>query len=449
MSKGKDGLAAILHQFAAALRNATLYPVGHPTLDTPLLALLEGINEIFEERERVAIGLIDDVLIIDEMPFYEANKNFSAIFDALEDQCLDAITFTPGVTLDELQQMITILTGLGAFALEAVRKTARAEKFTHISFREAIEGSEDPRAKAQRTYEESLTVMIDLMTEVRLGQIPSTKHASAIIDNMQDIILTDGNGLLGLTQLKSYDYYTYQHSINVAIFSLAFAHANGLPPDMIQKVGLAGLLHDLGKVRVAEDVIKKPGALTEDEIKLMQRHPELGAEIIAEMPGIDGDTHDIVLHHHLRFDGGGYPQLPPDTEIHPQGVYVAIADCYDALTTTRPYQKSRHPSEAIRIMRRLSGKAYAPEILNSFVTMMGAYPVGELVRLSTNELAVVSALNNMDATSPKIRLVTNIDGSLLPNPIDCDLSDELDREIVASVDPLVKGIDVGKVLASD
>ncbi|MBW2713134.1 MAG: HD domain-containing protein, partial [Deltaproteobacteria bacterium] len=312
MSKDKDGLAAILQQFAAALQNAALYPVGHPSLNAPLSELLQGVNEILEERERVAIGLIDDVLIIDEMPFYEANKNFSAIFDALEDQALEAITFTPGVTLEELQHLITILTGLGAFALEAVRKTARTEKFSHIAFREAIEGDEDPRAKAQRTYEESLTVMIDLMTEVRLGQIPATRHASAIIDNMRDIILTDGNGLLGLTQLKAYDYYTYQHSINVAIFSLAFAHANGLPPDMVQKVGLAGLLHDLGKVRVAEDVIKKPGALTEDEIKLMQRHPELGAEIIAEMPGIDGDTHDIVLHHHLRFDGGGYPQLPPD-----------------------------------------------------------------------------------------------------------------------------------------
>lgn len=449
MSKGKDELAAILQQFASALQNAALYPVGHPSLDMPLASLLTGINEILEEREKVAIGLIDDVLIIDEMPFYEANKNFAAIFDALEDQSLDAITFTAGVTMEELQHMITILTGLGAFALEAVRKTARAEKFTNISFREAIDGDEDPRAKAQRTYEESLTVMIDLMTEVRLGKIPSTNHASAIIDHMRDIILTDGNGLLGLTQLKAYDNYTYQHSINVAIFSLAFAHSMGLPPDMVQKVGLGGLLHDLGKVRVAEDVIKKPGALSEDEIKLMQRHPELGAEIIAEMPGIDSDTHDIVLHHHLRFDGGGYPKLPSNAEVHPQGVYVAIADCYDALTTTRPYQKSRHPSEAIRIMRRLSGKAYAPEILDCFVEMMGAYPVGELVRLSTNELAVVSALNNMDATAPKIRLVTNGDGSVLPDPIDCDLAEELNRSIVGSVDPLVKGVDVGKVLGLD
>ena len=180
----------------------------------------------------------------------------------------------------------------------------------------------------------------------------------------------------------------------------------------------------------------------------MQRHPELGVEILQQMKGVDRETGVIVLHHHVRFDGTGYPQLPSGCDVHPHGVVVAVADCYDALTTTRPYQKSRHPSEAVRILRRLAGKAYDPVALARFVDMVGTYPVGELVRLSSGELAVVSALNHVDATSPKVRLVSDAEGRLLQTPVDCDLAEESvsPRVVVAPVDPLAKGIDVAKVL---
>ncbi len=448
MKKSKEALTGALQQFASALRNATLYPDGHPALDTPVKLFFTALTEILNEREKIAIGLIDDVLVIDEMPFYEANTRFAAIFAALEEQCLEAVTFLPGLTIEELRILIPLLLGIGDYAEESVREDVMKDRLPHINLRDAFDGDDDPRAKALTTYQESLTVMIDLMTEVRLGQIPSTSHASAVIGNMRDLILSEDNALLGLTQLKAYDNYTYHHSVNVAILSLSFAHSMGLPEEMVKKVGLAGLLHDLGKVRMAEGIIKKPGALTEDEMRIMRRHPELGAEIVETMPGMDGETHDIVLHHHMRFDGTGYPNLAAGTEIHPQGTFVALADCYDALTTTRPYQKSRHPSEAIRIMRHMSGKAYAPDVLNSFVGMLGTYPVGEVVRLSSNELAVVTALNHLDATSPKIRLVSDADGSLLTAPIDCDLAEETSRSIVDSVNPLTKGIDVGKVLGS-
>lgn len=446
MKKTKQALASILQQLASGLRSAALYPEGHPSLDTPIRLLASGFQDLLQEREKIAIGLIDDVLVIDEVPFYEAKDRFSAIVSALEEQKIEAVLLRPGVTVEELRLLITILLGKGPYAHKSVRKEAEQGALSHVSFRDAIEGEDDPRAKAQATYQESLAVMIDLMTEVRLGQIPSVQHASAVISDMRDLILTEDNALLGLTQLKSYDNYTYHHSINVAIFSLAFAHSLGLSDEMVKKVGLAGILHDLGKVRMAEAIIKKPGALTEEEFKIMQRHPELGAEILEEMPGIDGETHDIVLHHHVRYDGTGYPKLPMGSEPHPQGIIVALSDCYDAITTTRPYQKSRHPSEAIGLMRRMAGKAYAPDVLTNFVDMLGMYPVGELVRLTTNELAVVLSLNHLDATSPKACLVSDADGKRLEKSIECDLADDPLRSIVCSVDPLAKGIDVGNIL---
>lgn len=448
MSETRDHLGRVLQQLAGALRSAALYPDGHPAVHTPLRHVASGLAMLLRERDRIVLGVVDDVLVFDEMPFYDATTRFRAVYGGLTAHGLEAVVFHPGISLSELEHVTRLLSPRGVPEGSSFLEAAKALPLPHLSFRERVEDAADPRARAQATYHESLAVVVDLMSELRLGRVPSSQRASAVIDGMRDLILTDESALLGLTLLKNYDDYTFNHSVNVAIFCLAFARHCGVEGDALRRVGLAGLLHDLGKVRTAEGIIKKPGALTDEEMRVMQRHPELGAEIVGQMKGIDGETAEIVLHHHVRFDGTGYPNLPHGKQAHPHGSIVAIADCYDALTTTRPYQKSRHPSEAVRLMRRLSGKAYAPEVVSSFVDMVGAYPVGELVRLSSNELAVVTSMNHLDATSPKVKLVTSAEGLLLPQPIECDLALERTqpRQIVASVDPLTKGIDVAKVL---
>jgi putative nucleotidyltransferase with HDIG domain len=447
MTDSKAPLARILQQLSSALRSCALYPPGHPAIHTPLRHLASELATLLNERDRIILGIVDDVLVLDEIPFYDADTKFRGVFAALLEREVESITFQPGVTLTELEGLLQILAPGGPLAERSVPDAAKDFDLPHISFREQLD-DDDPRERARATYHRSLGVVVDLMSEIRLGRIPSSEGATETIDTMRDLILTDESALLGLTLLKSYDDYTYNHSVNVAIFSLAFAKHLGIEGTALRRVGLAGLLHDVGKVRTAESIIKKPGALTDEEHRIMQLHPVLSAEIVEAMRGIDSETQEIVLHHHLRFDGGGYPELPQGREPHPHGTVVAIADCYDALTTTRPYQKSRHPSEAVRIMRRLSGKAYAPDIVSNFVRMIGSYPVGELVRLSTNELAVVMALNHIDATSPKLRIVTDSTGHMLPQPLECDLAREPDgrRLIVASVDPLKKGIDVAGLM---
>ena len=445
MSEAKDALGAILQHLGGALRAAGLYPEGHPAIHTPLRHLASGLAHALRDHERLAIGLVDDVLVVDEVPFYEAETRFKAVVSALAEAGLESVTFLPGVTLSELQVLAAVLTSPRASG----KNTADAFKergLLHVTCCETP-GDADPRALARETYQRSLGIVVDLMSEARMGRIPSAQGAVRVIDSMRDLVLTDPNALLALALLKKYDGYTYAHSVNVAIFALAFARHLGVEGQALHRVGLAGLLHDLGKVRMAESIIKKPGALSEAEMELMRRHPELGVEIIQEMQGIDRETSEIVLHHHLRYDGSGYPALPSGAEPHPHGLVIAISDCYDALTTTRPYQKSRHPSEAVRIMRRLAGKAYDPQVLARFVDMVGIYPVGELVRLSSGELAVVTATNHLDATTPAVRIVSDAASRLLESPLDCDLAQEPagGRVVVAPVDPLTKGIDVAAI----
>lgn len=448
MSDSKTVLTRLLQQLAGGLRAAALYPPDHPAIHTPLRELATGLAMVLRGREKLTLGMVDDVLVLDELPFYDAASRFRAVYDALEERALESITFRPGVALGELASLLHVLAPRGDEGERAVLESARAFEMPHIVLHARIDDADDPRAVAQQTYERTLTIVVDLTTELRMGRIPTSGHATRIVTTMRDLVLADESALLGLALLKNYDDYTYAHSVNVAIFSLALGRFLGLDGRELERVGLAGLLHDLGKVRTAESIIKKPGTLTPDEIKIMQLHPELGAEILDQMKGIDGETSEIVRHHHLRHDGTGYPQLGALEEIHPHGQLVAIADCYDALTTTRSYQKARHPSEAIRMLRRLSGKAYAPEPTAAFIEMIGAYPVGELVRLSTNELAVVSGASELDATAPRVKLVTNANGIVLPEPIDCDLSAEPagGRLIAGIADPVRKGIDVVRVL---
>lgn len=450
MTDAKAQLTGLLQQLAGALRSADLYPQGHPAVHTPLRHVATALAALLRERERVTLGLVDDVLVLDDLPFYDADTRFKAILTTLGERKLEAIHFLPGISLGELERLLVVLSPRGPHAGESVPEAAKQHGLEHVSFIERLDDDADPRARARATYHSSLGIVVDLMSELRLGRIPSSARAVQIIDDMRDIILTDESALLGLALLKRYDEYTYVHSVNVAIFCLAFGKHLGLEGEVLRRVGLGGLLHDVGKVRTCEEIIRKPGALTDDEMKIMQRHPEFGAEITGAMRGIDRETGEIVLHHHIRHDGTGYPMLPPGQTPHPHGQIVALADCYDALTTTRTYQKSRHPSEAVRLVRRMAGKAYAPEIVSAFAEMMGTYPVGELVRLASNELAVVTTLNHVDATSPRVRIVSDREGRSLAAPVDVDLAAESGnaRLIVASVDPLVKGIDVGAVLAA-
>jgi putative nucleotidyltransferase with HDIG domain len=447
MSETRAVLARILQQLSGALRASALYPPGHPAIHTPLRELATTLALMLRERDRVVLGTVDDVLVLDEMPFYDAPSRFGAVCDALSGAGLEAVSFQPGVSLGEIETLVALLSRHRRADGEPLLDAAKRVELPHVALRERIEEG-DPRAQAQRTYERTLGIVVELASEIRMGRIPSSAQATAVIGTMRDLVLRDESALLGLALLKSYDDYTYTHSVNVAIFSLAFGSHLGLTGPALERVGLAGLLHDLGKVRTAEAIIKKPGALTPEEMRVMQRHPELGAEIMTQMKGIEPETAEIVLHHHLRHDGTGYPELPSGREAHPHGQLVAIADCYDALTTTRPYQRSRHPSEAVRLLRRMAGKAYAPDAIAAFAAMLGAYPVGEVVRLSTNEIAVVSRVSDLDATAPRVRVVTDATGKLLPEPVDCDLAAEPPggRVIAGTVDPLRKGIDVVRVL---
>ncbi len=445
----RDLLLDCLKHAQSALKAVSLYPPGHPGVQGPIASFVRDITQLLERGHPIVLGVVDDVLVVDEIPFYETETTWRPLFKALNNRGLESITFNGGFDVPEMLGIVRILSERGE-GTDSLAREWKEYGIEHATYREQVEG-DGIRAKAHATYVESLGIVLELFTELRMGKIPSSAVAMRVVDGMRDIVLQDPNALLGMAMMKAYDDYTFNHSLNTSIFCQSLGHHLGLPQEQARNLGLAGLLHDMGKVRTDNQIVRKPGALDDDELRLMQLHPELGVEILQSMQGIASETVDLVLAHHLRHDRKGYPKIAPGTEIHPLSEAIGLADCYDALTTTRPYQRSRHPSEAIRIIRRNSGSAYSPEIVESFVAMLGAYPIGEALRLATGEVAVVVGNNNLDVTAPTVRLVRDEDGNALSPTERIDLADpaEAKREIIQPVDPLSTGIDIAAILEEE
>ena len=436
-----------LTHLQSALKVSALYPEGHPGIQNPLQNFIRELSQLLQAGRPLVLGIVDDVLAFDEVPFYETDTIWRNLFMSLQGRGIESISFQSGIEVDEALGIVKILTGGDSEDGDDLAALWKKYAIQHASYTE-LATADDSRGRAHRVYCESLRMIMDVMTELRAGRIPSTPAAVAVVDSMRDLILEDPNALMGMAMLKSYDDYTYNHSVNVAIFCLALGQQLELAPAELRAFGIAGLLHDVGMVRTNETIIRKPGLLNADEMRLIKLHPELGAEILESMQGMDPAAHAMVLQHHIRFDRAGYPERLATEEIHPLANALALADCYDAITSTRPYRRSRHPSEAVRIIQSCAGSAYQPELVEQFIRMLGTYPVGETVRLATGEIAVVIALNPLDAISPTVALVMDPDGVPLAETTRVDLAEasEEKRGIVTSVDPLSKGIDVEAIL---
>ncbi|MGE5189644.1 MAG: HD-GYP domain-containing protein, partial [Gemmatimonadota bacterium] len=225
--------------------------------------------------------------------------------------------------------------------------------------------------------------------------------------------------------------------------SLALAEALSLPEQEKIEVGVAGLLHDVGKTQLALDLIRKPGTLTVAEFEEIKKHPEEGFVLLGKMSHIHPGTAYMVLEHHMRFDRKGYPNRGHDYRRYPNSHIVPVADTYDALTTMRSYQKARSPMDALETMRRLSARSLSPEYVAVMEKAMGVYPIGTVVRLSTMEVAIVTATDPERRAPSRLAVIVDRNGRRLSRPEAVDLMRLAGkaslgrRSIVATVNPLL------------
>jgi putative nucleotidyltransferase with HDIG domain len=280
----------------------------------------------------------------------------------------------------------------------------------------------EERARARRIQREAGRIVAKIMEDARLGRQLELEPARALIRETVASIIRNQDALLGLNRIRAVDLYTFEHSVNVSVLMVAFARTLGLEPDGIEAIGLGALLHDIGKTRIPEAILNKPGRLSDDEFALIRRHVEYGYDILSQTPGIPSVALDVLLEHHERIEGTGYPAGKSGEAISYYGQMAAIVDVYDALTTERVYHGAISPHEALRKFLEWSPHYFDRALVQQFIRCVGIYPVGTLVRLESERLAVVVETGRDQLLKPVVRLMYHIPSRRRLPPQDLDLA---------------------------
>jgi len=247
------------------------------------------------------------------------------------------------------------------------------------------------------------TQVTAMFAEARMGKAVAVAQLDPLVDEISSSVLRNPGALISLARLKTQDDYTYLHSVAVCALMVALGRQLGLDPAQCREVGLAGLVHDIGKAAIPLAILNKPGKLTDDEFVRMKSHPVAGHEMLVEGGGVGDVPLDVCLHHHEKVDGSGYPDRLDDQAISLFAKMGAVCDVYDAITSDRPYKAGWDPATSIRRMNEWSKGHFDQRVFQAFVKTVGIYPVGTLVRLESGLLAVVTEVNETALLTPTVK----------------------------------------------
>jgi putative nucleotidyltransferase with HDIG domain len=299
--------------------------------------------------------------------------------------------------------------------------------------------------RAVKIFANSRHAISSMFQEARMGKALDEQQARPIVEEISAAVLHNPGALMGLARLKRKDDYTYMHSVAVCALMVSLAHQLDMSDDEVRQAGMAGMLHDIGKMMVPLEILNKPAKLTDEEFLLIKNHTVAGHEMLLAASSIDPVSMDVCLHHHERFDGSGYPEHLDREHISTFSRMCAICDVYDAITSNRPYKDGWEPSEAIRKMAEWSASHFDPVLFQAFVKDIGIYPIGTLVKLSSNRLAVVVQQSTKSLLTPTVKVFFSIKSNCRITPELLDLSWPSIREkIVSHEDP--KAWDIADIL---
>jgi putative nucleotidyltransferase with HDIG domain len=292
---------------------------------------------------------------------------------------------------------------------------------------------QDEMAQAAEVVNRSRQAVMSMFNEARLGRTVSSEQSAMVVEELAGSVWRNPSALISLARLKTRDDYTYMHSVAVSAMMIALGQQLGLSEEAQREAGLAGLLHDVGKMLMPLEVLNKPGSLTDDEFSIMKSHPGKGHAALVASDAFSEGVLDVVLHHHEKMDGSGYPKKLAGDQISLLARMGAVCDVYDAVTSTRPYKNAWDPAASLARMAQWKGH-FDPKIFQAFVVSLGIFPVGTLVKLKSQRLAVVVDQNPGKLTQPVVRVFFSLKSNM---PIDLqtlDLSTGADA-IVGREDP--------------
>jgi putative nucleotidyltransferase with HDIG domain len=434
----------VLRRFASGVRAGQLYSREHPLLGRSVEGLIAALKPLLQSNPALTIGIVGGQFVVSETPMPKASASMGELIRRLKDLHIERISFERGITADEaLGFMLAVSTaGKGQSEQEWRSPHIRVGRITADDRKK--DGVASDMAAIRRLYAGAVTVAEELWESAATEGKPELPAALQTVDGLADAVTQNRTAVVALTAMRNYDNYTFTHMVNVSILTMGQARALGIEGRLLREFGLSALMHDIGKVRTPKDILNKPDKLTDDEFTVMRRHTVDGAEILRRTPEMPVLAPVVAFEHHMRLDGAGYPKGAKRSSLNLATMLCSIADVYDAMRSKRAYQQAYPTDRVLAVLKHNDGAHFDQNLVRRFVQLLGIYPPGNLVKLSSGEVAVVMQVHAPDPYRPRVRIVVDAAGQPLDVPEERNLFDVAAPNapsIVAPVDPAEVGID--------
>ncbi|PYR76468.1 MAG: hypothetical protein DMF86_12035 [Acidobacteria bacterium] len=437
----------LVRRMAAATRGATLYSPSHPLVQRGVDALAALCQTLLEQTDSLVIGFLGDDVVVNAQRLPRSASALAGFARDLREREIEKISVARGVMKEELSTFVLELADRRSPLALSTRLEQKGVRNITIG---RINVEQDPpatpgMAAVKQVYDTAVATAEELWHTAKAGDKPDPNAAKKIIESLARLVGQDRTSLLALTALKRYDNYTFTHMVNVSVLSMAQARALNLQGPLLREFGFAALMHDIGKVNTPLEVLNKPDRLTAEEFRIMQQHVVDGAHILRRTPEMPALAPVVAFEHHLRQDLSGYPEKIGRRSLNLCTQIVSIADVYDALRSKRVYRDGLSSERVRAIMTEKDSPAFNTKLLRRFVNLIGLFPVGTLVRLNTEEIAVVVHEHPSDPFRPQVKIVRDRAGAAIEEPLVVNTWEsgggDAPWAVVEAVDPEAVAID--------
>jgi HD-GYP domain-containing protein (c-di-GMP phosphodiesterase class II) len=413
-----------LKRLQAVLGQLNLYPANHPNSQTALQSGWRAASELAGSDEDVVIGLKGYAFFLNGELLAYTSLMYANLYQDLTGRGIESITLAGATDESEYAQFVRFVGG-------------HVEEFStggsiRINESQLVDGGDDD-AFADLRFSYSGVVGTLRKLDHRIAR-EGTFEMAPVMEAVEDLIdqsLNSSGAALLLSTVKSHDEYTFYHSVNTCLMAVATGQYLGLTHKDLIPIGAGAMLHDIGKVAISPQILNHPGRLGREQWKEVTIHPQEGAQAIIAAGGPGHEVAaTIALEHHARFDGLGYPRLGADGRPHLASRLVAVSDVYDAITTRRSYRRAETPHRALQILLQGAGGAFDPDIVKSFISLMGIFPPGSVLRLFSGELIVISHHSGESDLLQAVMVRSAAGEDIEPEPVEVPV-DRIAQQILA------------------
>jgi HD-GYP domain-containing protein (c-di-GMP phosphodiesterase class II) len=451
----QKSLETFITRLARAVQVTQLYGMRHALTEEAINGLQAALDDLLVRRDEVTLGIIGDELAFEKQPLYELSIKRRGFIEYLKAKGLKKISFWHGLERKELEEFTRLLSvkHLPFGQADEVKAQLRDAGIQHITIGEiGVEEKTPPdRLKEEpipdrlkRNYRTSVQFLSKTFSELKGNQRLNVENARQIVDGLLKNLMQNKNLMIMLTSMKGHDENIFMHGVNVAVFTLLQAEVLGLEGKYLVDMGMAALLHDIGKLSLPREVLQemeKAGSQSSFVQEEQQRFQDIaGAKILLESEGISPLAAIAAFEHGIHYDQTGLPRKLYGKSLNLVSMMLAISDYYDQVRRRPSFYEEGGPEKAFEEMQDLAGKRFHPDLLENFFSVIGVFPPGTLVELDSKEIAMVIQASMLDKRRPQVEIIYDANGDKYKDPrivnlVEKDKRGQFKRTIVRSISP--------------